>query len=188
MPWLHADPRLARDEVKFYINALRAADQAVRKLMRYVEKLETKTIVVVLGDHVAPLSKQALLHFYDDTERGNLDVRRKEHRVPLLIWSNFEGGEGAVEMSLNALPPYLLTRMGIEPTGFLIFVNNFRRKLPVFSSFLEDGAGSRWAPDAIPSRYRQWIEDYALLQYDLLFGEEFLLRGGSTDEPARVAP
>jgi len=90
-------------------------------------------------------------------------------------------------MSLNALPPYLLTRMGIEPTGFLSFVNEFRRNLPVISSFLEDDAGSRWAPDTIPSRYRQWIEDYALLQYDLLFGEQFLLRGGSKDEPARAA-
>lgn len=186
MPWLHADPRLARDEVKLYINALRAADQAVQKLIRYVEKLEKKMIVVVLGDHVAPLSKQALLHFYDDTEGSNLDVRRKEHRVPLLIRSNFGGWEGTAEMSLNALPPYLRTRMGIEPTGFPRSVNDFRRNLPVFSSFLEDDAGSRWAPDTIPSRYRQWIEDYALLQYDLLFDEQFLLGGGSKDKPARA--
>ena len=111
------DRDLARDEVKYYINAVRSADRALRKLVEYVRGRPEKTIIVVLGDHVPPLSKPALLHFYDDVQGGSAAaVRRKEHRVPLLIWSNFLTRRHAVEMSLNALPPYLLTQMGLQPS------------------------------------------------------------------------
>jgi len=98
--------------------------------------------------------------------------------VPLLIWSNFSTSRDKLEMSLNALPPYLLTRMGIEPRGFLGFVNEVRSQLPVLSSFVQDATGSQWLLDAVPDRYQELIRAYELLQYDILLGEQYSLRTG----------
>jgi hypothetical protein len=179
------EPGLSRREVKFYVNALRAADRALERLVQHVERIDRKTLVVVLGDHVPPLSERALLHFYDGADGDSLEVVRRQHRVPLLIWSNFPRTRKHVELSLNALTPHLLRALGIRPTGFLGFVDEFHRRIPVFSRLREDRDGARWGPGADPARYQAWVDDYALLQYDLLLGAQHSIRAASEREPSR---
>ena len=66
-------------------------------------------------------------------------------------------------------------QMGIQPSGFLGFVNEARPQLPVLSSFVRDATGSQWLPNAVPDRYQELIKAYGLLQYDILFGDQYSL-------------
>ena len=71
-------------------------------------------------------------------------------------------------MSINALPSYLLEKMGIAPTGFLAVSDAVRRKVPVLSR----------NRDSLPGDEGRLVEDYRLLQYDLLLGKRYSLRDG----------
>ena len=64
-------------------------------------------------------------------------------RVPLLVWANFGLPHEDSELSINALPSYLLARMGIRRSGFLGVTDDVRLRMPVVGSYLQ-GAGWRY--------------------------------------------
>jgi phosphoglycerol transferase MdoB-like AlkP superfamily enzyme len=155
----------AAGEVKEYVNAVRVADQALGALIEYFQHRPEPTIIAVLGDHLPPLSKDAyriLLSSLPSLPQA--EQARRTHQVPLLVWSNFELPREAVQLSTSALPSYLLTRMGIPLSGFLAVTDAVRRRVPVLTGY--DGGEERML-----------LEDYRLVQHDLLFGHQYLLGG-----------
>ena len=98
------------------------------------------------------------------------------HRVPLLVWANFELPREEKDLSINALPAYLLEKMGIPPPGFLAVTDAVRRQVPVLASYVQTTDGTIGDRDSLPSATRAMIEDYRLLQYDLLLGKQYALR------------
>jgi hypothetical protein len=166
----------AAGEVQEYINAVRVADAAIGTLTEYFSRQPDSTIIVVLSDHLPPLSDDALRHFLKNVSgKSKLDQARMTHRVPLLIWSNFDIPRGYAELGVNALPSYLLEKMGIAPPGFLAVTDAVRRELPVLGSYVQAADGRVWDRDSVPVEKRTLIEDYRLLQYDLLLGEQYSL-------------
>jgi hypothetical protein len=163
-----------RRELKEYINAVREADKAVGTLIDYFRRWPEPTLVVVLGDHLPPLSGQALLptglSHVSETDRP-----RVLHRVPLVVWSNFEQPREERDISTNAIAPFVLERLGIHPAGFLGVVGEVHRKLPVLGSYVQSDDGRIWDRDVLPVELRAIVDDYRLLQYDLLLGEQYAL-------------
>jgi len=170
-----------RQELKEYINALRVADRAVETLVDHFRRWPHPTVIVVLGDHLPPLSDKALGGFFarlsglSETER-----QRMLHRVPLLVWANFDLPRAEGDVSTNAIGPYALERMGMLPPGFLSVVAEVRRRLPVLSSYAQTADGRTWRHDTLPAELRAVVDDYRLLQHDLLLGKQYaLLRSAS---------
>ena len=167
----------ARQELKYYLNTLRAADAAVERLAARIAPLERKVVVAIVGDHLPPLSMQALEAFHARIESlPDLERRIRERRVPLVVWSNFERDRERLELGMNALGPYLLEQAGIEPDGFLRFVGLFRDRVPILIRDVIGIGGTPMNPDSIPDAHARWIDDYRLLQHDALFGASYLSR------------
>jgi hypothetical protein len=167
----------AGGEVKEYINTLRVADEAVGTLVEYFRGRPDSTIIAVLGDHLPPLTESSL---------GGLSSRisglsepeqaRMRRRVPLLVWANFPLPREQKELSTNALPSYLLEKMKIAPAGFLAVSDEVRRRVPILARYAHGADGSIWNRDSLPDEERRLVEDYWLLEYDLLLGKRYVLR------------
>jgi hypothetical protein len=111
---------------------------------------------------------------------------RMRRRVPLLVWANFTLPHEERELSAHALPSYLLQTMGIAPRGLLGVSDVVRRRIPVLASYAQGSDGRLWQLDSLPDEERSLVEDYRLLQYDLLLGRQYSLRGPDTsDSPCR---
>jgi hypothetical protein len=167
----------AHDEVKEYINALRDADRSIGTLIEYFRRQPDSTIIAILGDHLPPLPKQPLRALFTSLSGMSKPERaRMLHRVPLMVWTNFGLPRDERELSLNAIPSFLLEKMRIPPTGFLSVSDAVRRKLPVVGSYVQGANGHIWDPASLPDEERALLEDYRVLQYDLLLGKQYALR------------
>jgi hypothetical protein len=163
-------------EVKEYINKVRTADSAVGALIEYFRRQPDSTIVVILGDHLPPLSEQAR-RTLSARLSGRSDAERTwaSRRVPLVVWANFALPREELELSTNALPAYLLERLGVPRAGFLAVADSVRRAMPVLAEHVRDAEGRSWPRDALPADLRTLLADYHLLEYDLLLGERYAL-------------
>jgi hypothetical protein len=164
-------------ELKEYINTIRVADQAIGTLIEHFRRDPDPTMIAIIGDHVAPLSADALGPFFAQlTGLPEMERARRFHRVPLLVWANFQLPREDSELSINALPSYLLARMGIPAWGFLGVTDDVRRRMPVVATYLQGPEGEIWGWDSLPAPERALVDDYRLLQYDLLLGKQYALR------------
>jgi hypothetical protein len=179
----------ARDsvpEIKEYINALRVADEAIGTLIQYFRGRPDRTIIAVVGDHLPPLSERALERFLTraaGVPTGDRDLMKR--RVPLLVWANFDLPKEETELSINALPAYLLERMGIVPTRFLAVTAGVRRSIPVLGRpYSREVDGKIRKLDNLTPDQQAMLNAYQLLQYDLLFGKQYsLCSNGRLDCP-----
>ena len=164
-------------ELKEYINAIRVADQAIGTLIEHFRRQPDSTIIAIIGDHVAPLSADALGPFFAQLAGlPEVERARRMRRVPLLVWANFGLPREDSELSVNALPSYLLARLGIPASGFLEVTDDVRLRIPVVASYLQGSEGEIWGWDSLPASDRALVDDYRLLQYDLLLGKQYALR------------
>jgi hypothetical protein len=92
------------------------------------------------------------------------------------VWANFTLPAEKQELSTNALPAFLLEKMKIPPSGLFAITDAVRRKLPVVGQYVRAADGSVWNRDSLPVPDHILLEDYALLQYDLLLGKQYSLK------------
>jgi hypothetical protein len=171
----------ARNELKTYLNAVRTADQAVGKLLKYFAGVSQKTIVVVLGDHWPPFANSAEIYAKSEYAAGlEAPLLPTKRRVPLLIWTNFSGKTQDITCSTNFLGAEVLSRIGLQPTGLFAITDALRADVKVISNHcLRAGEGDSPCPQS-----QRMLADYWLLQYDLLLGKQFARQD---DEPAHRA-
>jgi len=105
-----------------------------------------------------------------------VEQTRETRRVPLLVWANFTLPHSEPTLSVNLLPPFLLERMGVARTGLFAVTDSVRRSFPVVSACVESADGRLWPRDGVPAAMRGPIEDYRLIQYDLLLGRGYAKR------------
>lgn len=178
----------ARRELKYYVNALRVADAAVERLAAGLSAIDRRVVLAIVGDHLPPLSTEALGAFRARLENLSEDERNLvERRVPLVVWSNFARDRRELELGLNALAPYLLDLAGVEPDGFLRFVGRFGERVPVLTRDVIGIGGTPLRPASIPEEHARWIDDYRLLQHDALFGASYLSRLLETSDIVKAA-
>jgi hypothetical protein len=166
-----------RAEVKEYINAERVADRAIGRLVEHFRSVSDSTVVVVFGDHLPPLSEAARERLSSRLAKlPEVEQARETRRVPLLVWANFTLPHSEPTLSVNLLPPFLLEQMAIAPTGLFAVTDSLRRVFPVVSAVVESADGRLWLRDDVPPALRGPIEDYRVIQYDLLLGRGYAKR------------
>jgi phosphoglycerol transferase MdoB-like AlkP superfamily enzyme len=169
-------PPPIRREVKTYVNALRAADRAIAKLIHHFEASKDRVVVAILGDHLPGLSAEAMSHSLIVGAKNWPDGMALSHRCPVVLWSNVGAPKRDFSVSFNFLGQRLLAEMGIAPTGIWRANAAQAAQTPVLSKFVETADGRRYLPPELPPDEAAQIRDYGLIQYDLLFGEQYALR------------
>jgi len=162
-----------RPQLRTYLTALRAADKAIGRLIAHFEADARPTIIAILGDHVPPVPGSVFERagYYRGTP---VEVARRLRSVPLVIWSNQEARASALTISTSFLAQHLLGRLGIEPSRFLAVSRRLAGQAPVVSRVIETQDG-RWSLSTDPpASLAGAIDDYALIQYDLLIGRRYL--------------
>jgi hypothetical protein len=182
-PWEYSDynnspldiagtyPGLNRSELKTYINALKVADAALNKLIAYFEKVDQKTVILVMGDHLP-----ALTGVYDATGFFNgsgMEKTQKRYQTPISFWSNFPMPKQDFVCSANFIPTLLLQRLGLPPAGIFALTSDLYRHFPVFSKYVQTSDGKCFAPQSPDLPLQNLAIDYHLINYDLLIGKQY---------------
>ncbi|MDD4665865.1 MAG: hypothetical protein PHC81_04925, partial [Clostridia bacterium] len=93
---------------------------------------------------------------------------QRMHTVPLVIWSNYLPRVPGLKLNSSFLGPYLLQQAGLKGSFYTDYLFSLWQKKPFFPG------RSYYRAAGIDDKY---LEDYRLLQYDLLFGQNYLAQG-----------
>ena len=105
--------------------------------------------------------------------------------MPLAVWANFSLARDSLLLSVNQLSGYLLGILGLQPWGLVGLTDSLRQRVPVLTrAYLRGRDRAAWGWDSIPKEIMPVVEDYRLLQYDLLLGEQFTIPARPAAEPA----
>lgn len=150
-----------------YSQSIYDADQALKTLIEGLEKRDEPTIVVFFGDHLPFLGESYQVYKEANFFEGTDDYQdyQKRYRVPFIIWDNFSNQKEELRMTPNFLSPYLLNRIGIDSSPLMNYLN----------SLYEKGMTVIPKPEYVEHEQVSISEmdNYEMLQYDLLFGERF---------------
>jgi phosphoglycerol transferase MdoB-like AlkP superfamily enzyme len=171
-----------RDTLATYAQGVRESDQSLKTLMDWAAKRDRETIIVLWGDHLPPLGS-----VYPNTgympeqvasRKAPLDVMKREHETPLVIWSSIKGVRKDVgTISPSQLPYHILKTAGYEHPFYTGFLGRVQKKYNIVDRYQLATRDDQTFPDW--SRKEQDLDpmmrDYRYLQHDMMFGREYSL-------------
>lgn len=160
-----------KDTLQTYTEGINLTDKAYKFLKDELEKQKDKpTIVVMFGDHLPFLGDDYSVYQQgglvpSDANSWTQKNKINMHTTPLTIWSNYQIKTPQLgNISPDLLGNEIFDLANIKPEYQFNFTNMFRQKV----SYLTKYASSDLTP------YQNLINDYKLVQYDLLFGKEYI--------------
>lgn len=164
-------------ELETYTQGVHDADKSLKILIDYFSKLDEPTVIAFFGDHLPMLGEDFSIFkkagFINSTKsvNWNEEEKLKMQSVPLLVWSNYK--QQAIDikyLSTSFFGSYLLDYIGFNKPAYFNYIYNFSKRIPVFLD--------RIHMPLINDENKSFIEDekrkYWLLQYDQLFGENYI--------------
>lgn len=137
------------DRLARYSAGAQDADNSILVLIEHFKHSPEPTIIIFFGDHLP-----ALKPVYDETAYFvKSDNPHAKYTVPALFWSNYKQIPPLQGMSTMYLGGYVLEQAGIAP--------------PLQFKLLQQMRQGNEVP--------QLMNDYQLLQYDMLLGEQYFL-------------
>lgn len=158
-----------------YLSLMKYTDDAVRYLLDELSASDKKTIVVFFGDHqpndyvVEPIYKENGL----DINNQTLEEQQKRQQVPFFIWANYDIEE---ETDLAISANYLFTKAaqvaGLGLTPYQSFLSEMSEVLPVINALgYVDADGVCHYRKEASGEEKEWLDNYEILQYYLLFDQ-----------------
>ncbi len=175
-------------QLKTYINAIHQADKAIGKLIKHYQESAQPSVILVLGDHQPglPEFKEKLAEKFiknQNTEHislpNNERKRRRQvrkaiknddalilqtHQVPYFIWSSESNIDTKQDTSMNLLSIQLARLAGIKLSQFYLLISRLQQEVGALSKLSQ-----------ISSEHQSLINDYQLIQYDIMYGEQYAL-------------
>ena len=167
-------PEPSRSHLKTYINSLNVADRSLKKLLEYFGKSGQKTAILIMGDHLP-----ALGGIYEKTGFFNLPGLaqiQKRYQAPAVLWCNWATAKEDFVCSANYIAVRMLHFMGLSASGCLALNAEVQTRFPVLSNYVRTADGRLFLPQAADLPFQSLLEDYRLIQYDLLQGRQYALR------------
>jgi phosphoglycerol transferase MdoB-like AlkP superfamily enzyme len=163
-----------------YSQGVVEADDALLKLMRWARKRDRETIIVLFGDHLPPLGQTFVESGYMPgmvaSRRAPLDVMKKEHETPLVVWSSKKGVRKNIGTISPALLPYhVLKTAGFSDPFYTGTLGEVQQEFSVIDRHMLVAADGKALPDwsIAPNAVPDVVRDYRLLQFDMMFGAQY---------------
>lgn len=169
----------ARAAIATFAEGMMDSDRAFERLIEWARARERETVVVFFGDHLPPLGPTWMAAGFMETtvsdRFGAPAALLRERETPLVVWSNRKGTvEDIGTVSPAFLPLHALRAAGIEHpfyTGLLGELHDSWRVIDRHVLIDADGAATAGWSQA--GRSDRLIEDYRLIQYDIMFGSRY---------------
>lgn len=176
----------ARQIINTYTQGAKDADASLKMLIDYFEEKEEPAYIVFFGDHLPMLGydydvyRQTGFIQSAQTEEWSLEELRSMRSVPLVTWTNVPvKAELPATIGSSFLGAYTLKALGVEPAGQFALNAELYPTLPGLLRNLTIDSGNTLS-GIIPEEAKAQVEEYRLLQYDMLFGQQYL--AGKIDE------
>jgi phosphoglycerol transferase MdoB-like AlkP superfamily enzyme len=171
-------PDADRATLATYTHGVKEADDSLKKLMDWASKRDRETIIVLWGDHLPPLGNTYMSAGYMPdmvaTRRASLDVMKREHETPLVIWSNRKGVKKNIgTISPSQLPYHLLKFAGFEHPFYTGFLGRVQKKYNIVDRYQLATRDNEVTPDWVLDQKKldPLVRDYRYLQHDIMFGK-----------------
>ena len=169
----------AENILEYYADTLAEVDKELARLISSLEELEEETIVVFYGDHLPLLGEDYQVYNeagYFDSEQNYSDYQ-KIYETPILIWNNFDTTREELNISSTIVGPYILELAGLEGYYLTDYLNELNSLTKNYFPRLDYSDQSTLDEND--------IENYKILQYDILFGSNYGLTDNEVDyEPS----
>jgi phosphoglycerol transferase MdoB-like AlkP superfamily enzyme len=164
--------------VEVYTEGIRRSDEALHLLVEELQTINEPTLVVFFGDHLPILGANKALYNEAGYNDENPDVNKyKYSETPLLIYSNFKTKQERYDfISPFYLAPIIYELSGLEKPSFFSLLDQLRERMgiPALKGDIIIGNDRKFI--TYPGKdQNQILEDYRLLQYDLLMGKQYSL-------------
>lgn len=163
-----------------YAQGVAEADDAFLKLMRWAKKRERETIIVLFGDHLPPLGQTFVESGYMPgmvaSRRAPLEIMKKEHETPLVVWSSKTGVRKNIGTISPALLPYhVLKTAGFSDPFYTGTLGEVQDAFSVVDRHMLVATDGKALPDwsISPNSIPDVVRNYRLLQFDMMFGEQY---------------
>ena len=167
------DASLNDPEAEQYINLAKMSDDAFKTLVKYFEKVDEPTLIVMFGDHQPPIIND----FYSNLFGKDIDDLTPEeeanwYSTPYVIWANYDIEEAELDMSANYLSSYVMNLAGNKLTGYNKYLLELQKELPAISAVCYmDKTGKIHKYDE-KTEYDELLTTYHMLQYNQMFDKE----------------
>jgi phosphoglycerol transferase MdoB-like AlkP superfamily enzyme len=155
-----------------YLSLMKLSDEAVEYLTDYFSEVDEDTIIVMFGDHQPTNSVVSNIWKLNGKDASNLSSEDEANRykVPYFIWCNFDiDTQTGLDTSANYLAYKVLNVAGIPLNSYEAFLENLSSDYPILTAIrAEDINGESHETKEVMSN----INDYAILQYNRLFGKK----------------
>ncbi|QUL57445.1 LTA synthase family protein [Paenibacillus tritici] len=157
-----------KDELETYVQDTKLTDEALAYMQQELLKLERPTIAVFWGDHLPALTAGIY------TEAGWDQKPRLKHETQLLILANFEiGKEPLGTLSPAFLGPAVFRLSGQSLPAYYKLLEQVRAEIPGLSKKVLIGPGNSGVLQELTPDQQELLNDYRLIEYDLLEGEKY---------------
>ncbi|WNS45731.1 LTA synthase family protein [Paenibacillus sp. MMS20-IR301] len=157
-----------KDELETYVQSTKLTDQALAYLQQELLKLKRPSIAVFWGDHLPALSAGIY------TAAGWDQQPRLKHETKLMILANYDiGNEPLGTLSPAFLGPAVFGLSGQELPPFYKLLEQVKAELPGLSKQVLVGPGNSGVLSGLTAEQQRLLEDYRLIEYDLLEGEQY---------------
>ncbi|PZU83358.1 MAG: cation tolerance protein CutA [Shinella sp.] len=170
----------SRKALATYAQGVREADKSLKTLMEWAKKRRRETIIVLFGDHLPPLGtvypESGYMPDQVATRRAPLDVMKREHETPLVVWSSKRGVQKDIgSVSPSQLPSLVVKLAGYRHPYYTGVLGRAQERFTVFDRHLlverNGKTQADWAVNG--TTLDPTIRDLRLLQYDMMFGNQF---------------
>lgn len=154
-----------------YLSLMKISDEAVQYLINYFSNVEENTIIVFFGDHQPTNSVVSNIWKLNNKNGNELsdEDEANRYKVPYFIWCNYEiESKTNADTSANFLATDVLSTAGIPLTAYEAYLDNLSETYPIITSIRTENAdGESTDTQNVMSE----LNNYAILQYDCLFGK-----------------
>lgn len=163
------------NEIQTYTQGIKSTDEAMKNLFDGLSKIDRPTIVVFFGDHLPALTNSIYNAAKFGTGNDQLANEKILSETPLLIYSNF----GLKKTDLKTVSPAFLgvtlfDMLNKPLSPYYTMLEDLKSHFPgLKSSVMVDSNGN--IKTSVSDEEKQLLEDYKLIQYDLMVGNQYSL-------------
>lgn len=154
-----------------YAQGIHDADRSLGKLIGSLDKSGTPTLVYFFGDHLPRLGNiqnmYEIYHKLDFSDNENILKDINFYKTPVAVWSNYtEVKPFDTNISPAQLAFDVLKNSNIKYPTYFNILHKLRENNPYLHANFKESVNLN----------DEAINEYRLIQYDLLFGEQYLTK------------